>query len=154
MAYYFCISLFGLCFYQDIRYRGIHWLAFPLLFLSALWWQQDVQWINLLYNLAFIGGLMLLLTLYLSLREQRFVAITKGYFSWGDILFLLAVIPLFSPADFMLFFTAGTFVSLIIHALTMLVRKQESVPYAGYMALFTALALSFPEWITSLSSML
>lgn len=90
------IALLVICTYQDLRFRGIHWFVFPLLLggVIALRW-NELNAETLLYNTGFLLFLLLFLTLYLSLKEQRLVNITSGYFSWGDILFLCAMIPLF-----------------------------------------------------------
>jgi hypothetical protein len=44
----------------------------------------------------------------------------------------------------MLFFTVGTLLTVIVHLLARLIVKQnETIPFAGYMALFTGLYLLF-----------
>ena len=130
-------------FYQDIRFRGIQWFFFPLIMvLSILYnWEEFLDY-NL-YNLAFIAFCLGSLTLYLTIKEGRLVNITHGFFSWGDILILIALSPLFTFERFVLFFTVGTILTLILHLLTSLIVRQKTIPYAGYMALFTIAMLMF-----------
>lgn len=154
MALVACLILLGFCLYQDLRYRGIQWFLFPLLFAASLWWRTELLWLDIAWNLSILFALMLALTVYVSVKEQRWVAITKGYFSWGDILFLAVVTPLFDPVSFLIFFTAGTCLSLVLHLLASLLKRQETIPYAGYMSLIGALALLFPNWLNHLSSLL
>lgn len=147
MAIYLFIALLALCFYQDLRFRGIHWSIFPLLLGGSFWLNQSFDWWDVLNNCAFLSGTLLMLTLYLSLKEGRLVRITQGYFSWGDILFLLAMTPLFEFYGYLLFFTLGTCLSLILHLITSLIAKQKTVPYAGYMAAVCVFFLLFHEQI-------
>jgi hypothetical protein len=130
------IFVLVLCAYQDVRFRGIHWIVFPLLLCATIAMNlESISAITILYNAGFLIVLMLLLTLYLSLKMGRLVNITKGYFSWGDILFLVAMIPLFSFQWYILFFTIGTCLSLILHLIASMIKPQKTVPYAGYMAM-------------------
>jgi hypothetical protein len=134
--------------YQDVKLRAVHWVFFPLLAAAALCVQKwPLYWPVLLFNFTFLAGMLLLLTVYVSLRTGKLTDITQGYFSWGDILFLLAVIPLFPFTTYMLFFTCGTFLTLLIHLLVTQIKKQETVPYAGYMALIALVYVCFEESI-------
>lgn len=130
------ITILVLCVYQDVRYRGIHWFVFPLVLAGALmqnWSEFDL--IVLAYNIGFVVFLLLGLTLYLSLKEGKLINITNGYFSVGDILFLLALTPLFSIQWFVIFFTFGTIATLIFHLIASMIKPQKTIPYAGYMAI-------------------
>lgn len=151
MIYFAFIALLVMCTYQDLRFRGIHWFVFPLLLLGAIalrWNELDAT--TLVLNTGFLTFLLLGLTLYLSLKEQRFVNITKGYFALGDILFLIALIPLFSFEWFILFFTAGTILTLIFHVIASMIKPQKTIPYAGYMAIVGVGYLAFSEQLHQL----
>ncbi len=146
------IAILVLCFYQDIRFRGVHWLVFPLILggAIALNW-DDLNATMLLYNAGFLVFLLLGLTLYLSLKEQRLVNITKGYFSLGDILFLIAIIPLFTFQWFVIFFTFGTIITLVFHLIASMIKPQKTIPYAGYMAIVGIGYVTFTEQLQSLT---
>jgi hypothetical protein len=140
------LLLLATILYQDVKLRAVHWIFFPLLATAALCAQKwPLYWPVLLFNFTFLAGMLFLLTVYVSLRTGKITDITKGYFSWGDILFLLAVIPLFDFRSYMLFFTCGTFLALLIHLLATRMKAQPTVPYAGYMALITLVYLCFEE---------
>lgn len=145
------IAILVLCFYQDVRFRGIHWFVFPLILVGAIMlnW-NDLNPTTLLYNSGFLAVLLLGLTLYLSLKEHRLVNITKGYFSTGDILFLIAMLPLFNFQWFILFFTLGTVITLIFHLIAAMIKPQKTVPYAGYMALVGIGYVVFSDQLHSL----
>ena len=102
------------------------------------------------YNAGFLTVLLLGLTVYLSLKEQRLVNVTDGYFATGDILFLVAMIPLFSVQWYILFFTFGTIATLIFHLIASMVKPQKTVPYAGYMALVGIGYVAFSEQLQNL----
>ena len=124
--------------WQDVLYRAVYWVWYPVLFVVSVlvkWETMSVE--NWMYNSFFILLLMGTLTLYLTIRKGQLINITNGFFSWGDILMLVAVIPLFSPSAYMLYFTFGTLFVLLLHILAHIYRPQTTVPYAGYMSLST-----------------
>ncbi|MCH2224902.1 MAG: hypothetical protein MK066_09050 [Crocinitomicaceae bacterium] len=137
MEYFFIIALLIVCFYQDVKSRGIHWIIFPGLLAASIYMAKTyISVEQILYNLMYITFMLGALTIYLSIKKGRLTFPTDGYFAWGDILFLIAVTPLFSFQSFMLFFTIGTCVALIMHVLASIIKVQKSIPYAGYMAAF------------------
>ncbi len=144
MFFYTTIAFLLLCFIQDVKYRGIFWIVFPLLLASCvlLRW-ETLMWKDLIFNFLFLTATMLGLTFYLSIKLKKRILITNGHFSLGDILFLIAIIPLFSLDEYILFFTAGTIFTLLIHILINQVKKQQTIPYAGYMSIATILVLVF-----------
>lgn len=135
MLYILSIVLL-ISFYQDLRFRGIQWFIFPLILIFSIYHKWETLSIGTLYNALFVAFCLSGLTIYLSLKEGRIVNITKGFFSWGDILILLALCPLFSLEGYILFFTIGTILTLVIFLIVNIWVKSKTVPYAGYMALF------------------
>lgn len=136
--------------YQDLKYRSIHWITIPLLFISILWWQDFSipTLIETVKNLLFIIVIMFFLTIYVSFKNRSFQNITESYFGWGDILFLLAITPAFSNHVFMLFFIGCTILVLIISLILMkLIPAFEVIPYAGLFALILNGFLLFSTFI-------
>lgn len=155
MIFYILLIVFAIILFQDLKYRGIHWLLFPALLTASLFFSKENLSIEIaLYNLGFLLVLLLTLTLYLSLRNRKLIIVTKGFFSWGDILFLVAIIPLFDLQTYMLFFTAGTFLALILHLLASILKPQKTLPYAGYMAVAGILFIVFEHSIQKLTQFL
>jgi hypothetical protein len=145
------IAILVLCFYQDVRFRGVHWFVFPLVLAGAIalnW--VNLNWTTIAYNTGFLTVLLLGLTLYLTAKEQRLVNIIKGYFSMGDILFLVAMIPLFSFQWYILFFTFGTILTLVFHLIAATIKPQKTIPYAGYMALVGIAYVTFSDQLQNL----
>lgn len=145
------IAVLVLCFYQDVRFRGIHWVLFPLILAGAMalnW--ENLNWTTIAYNAGFLMVLLLGLTLYLSLKFEKWINITDGFFSIGDILFLVAIIPLFTFQWYVVFFTFGTMLTLVFHVVATVFKPQDSIPYAGYMALVGIAYATFSEQLQQL----
>lgn len=141
--------------FQDLKMRSVHWSLFPMLFTcSILIGIENIEIIQWGFSLLFLVTLMLSLTLYLTVRTGKLVNITNGFFSWGDILFLLAIIPVFDVSSFMLFFTFGTLLTLVLHVLSHLIKAQKTIPYAGYMALVSLFYVLFEPTLIYYKSML
>ncbi|MBD3639229.1 MAG: hypothetical protein HUJ25_17870 [Crocinitomicaceae bacterium] len=133
------IILLGLAFFQDNKGRSIHLLL--LIALGAvnilLFAQTTFSWNIVLLNALFTITVLVLLVLYLSLKEGRLVNIFKTHFGLGDLVFLLAITPLFSNRNFILFFITGIVFSGCTHVLmSQLKRTGETVPLAGYLAIY------------------
>jgi hypothetical protein len=136
--------------YQDVKHRAIHWLLLPLLFVCGLYLKfNELSFLSLVYNALFIILLMGTLLIYLRLRFGQFVNPLKNHFGIGDVLFLFAIIPFFAFPLFMPLFSVGTIFTLIIYLPGYLLKKQKTIPYAGYFALFLAIHLSLETWIPS-----
>jgi len=152
MIFYGLLILFSLVLLQDVKYRGVHWILFPLLLGACVVFNYEmVTLVQLAYNIVFLAVLMGALTLYLTFKNGRLINITDGYFSWGDILFLLAICPLFDLQEFMLFFTVGTCMSLLFHLLVNTFKQQKTLPYAGYMAILGMVYVLFQYQIEELT---
>lgn len=140
--------------YQDVRFRGVYWIFFPLLMIGAfIVRKNDLLWTEYGMSLAYLVSTLVLLTLYLSVRNGELTNFLKGYFSLGDVLFLIAVIPLFSFTQYILFFVISTLFTLVAHVIVLQFDKRKTIPYAGYASVPVILILIQPqllnlaEWI-------
>lgn len=153
--YLFILTLISLSIIviQDLKLRAVYWFLFPIIFgLGIIRLYPNISATSLLLNFGFLVTLMTLLTIYVSLRQQQLTNITKGFFNWGDILFLASIIPFFEFPIYVYFVTFGTIFCLICHLLVSLVKKQENIPFAGYLALLCIAFLSFEPPIIRLIS--
>jgi len=152
---YVIAIIFLLIFIQDIKHRGVHWVLFPILLVGCIYYSFENISINqVVYNFSFLVVLLSSLTIYLSIKERRIINISKGYFSWGDILFLVVIIPLFSFQMYMLFFIVGTILSLIFHLIASMISIQKTLPYAGYMSILGIVYLVFENRIQQITNYL
>ena len=141
--------------FQDLKLRSVHWSLFPMLLACSIILRiENIEIMQWGFSLLFLGTLMLSLTLYLTIKTGKLVNITNGFFSWGDVLFLLAIIPVFDVSMFILFFTFGTLLTLILHVLAHVIKVQKTIPYAGYMALVSIFYILFEPTIIHYKSFL
>jgi hypothetical protein len=147
--------ILAIIFFEDLLHREVHWILFPVLLASvSLTYIDEIQATQLLGSLALLTLLLGGLTIYLFVRKGSFVNPLDGYFSLGDVLFLIAVIPAFGTKSYLMFFIGGTIVSLLVYGVINLLKEQKTIPYAGYMALFTIPVLSFRSEFNQLIEMI
>lgn len=136
--------------YQDFKFRGVVWYLFPLLFICSLgiFFFGESRHIDLVQTFIFLIVVISLLFLYISLKEKKWTNIFKTHLGLGDVLFFVAILPLFNTSSFILFFTLGMFLSGIIHLILNRKKEGTTVPLAGYLALFV-FVLQVIEFISS-----
>ena len=138
------IALLALCAIMDLRSHQVHWKVFPGILAATIAVNWEFLYVeNILLSAAYLSVILLALMAYLILRNGKIVNLTKEWFAWGDILFLIAMIPLFSFQWYMAFFVIGTSLSLVFHLIRYFIKPQKKVPYAGYMAIVGILYLCF-----------
>lgn len=138
-----CLSyLLGLIFltiiYQDFKERAISAWTIPVMFLLGLYlaysnsiWEA---WF-LLFNLSFVGVQLLGVSLYFSIKHQQWINVTQNYLGLGDILFFLAITPLFAPLQFCCFFIVSLiFILLGAGVYHLIINKLKTIPLAGAMS--------------------
>jgi hypothetical protein len=144
---YFLGLVFLLIIYQDFKERAISAWTIPFLFLLSLYlaWTDDIwEACFLLYNLSFIGIQLLGVSLYFSIKHRQWINVTKDYLGLGDVLFFLAITPLFAPLQFCSFFIGSLLFILVgagIYHLS--INKLKTIPLAGAMSLCWLLYMAF-----------
>ena len=97
------------------------------------------------YDFLFIGIQLLLLWLYFSMKNKRFINITHQYLGLGDILFLMAITFYLSPVNYVLFYI-GSLIVVLLYTLTqqvLLKKVNPQIPLAGLQALLLCFILVF-----------
>jgi uncharacterized membrane protein YdjX (TVP38/TMEM64 family) len=89
-----------------------------------------------LKSLAFIGINFISIVAYFSIKKSKLQNPFKQYIGIGDLVFLIAVIPLFSFRNYMLFFISGMIFSLVLYAVFQNKGEQKTIPLAGYLSLY------------------
>lgn len=138
---YYALLLAGLVaiVIQDFKERAISIWTLPLVFFSG--WGVACQ--NEVCQLWFMGANMLFITLqwlgvslYFSFKHQTWVNITDRYLGLGDLLFFVAITPLFSPLHFCLFFIGALLVTLLFAGgYHYGIKPITTIPLAGAMSL-------------------
>ncbi|MFN8711807.1 MAG: hypothetical protein ACK5Z2_03060 [Bacteroidota bacterium] len=134
---------------QDVRHRAFVWWLLPLLLaaLLVLSLQQvtfQELWPSLLINFGFIGIQLLLLFLWFSLRERKWIKLIDTHIGLGDILLLTCLAAAFSPANFILFVVGGLIFSLCIVLVYRSINRKASplIPLAALLAVPMALCVA------------
>ncbi|MGH1338878.1 MAG: prepilin peptidase [Aureispira sp.] len=139
MGVYFLLGIgFTVIFFQDFRERAISLWTLPWIFLLGSYhaWSNWLwePWF-LLFNGAFVGVQLLGVSLYFSIKHRRWINITKQYLGLGDVLFFLALTPLFAPLQFCCFFLASLLLILLLASLYhWFVKPLKTIPLAGAMS--------------------
>jgi hypothetical protein len=139
---------------QDFGARSVYWVMFPMVLLLLLAEGLSRQHRSLtgiaqttLVNWAFLGLQFLMLSLYFSLKNRRWVNITKEMLGWGDILLLLCVALYLSVLNFLFFYIVSLIGSLLIWLSGQAIAKQKNnhIPLAGLQAVFLNIFLML-DW--------
>ncbi len=141
-------------FLQDWKYRQIH-VVLPITVLILSFYivrqKNDFFFTTSSYNVLFFLTTLGILTLYMSIRNKRFLNPFQNYFGLGDVLFYVAVAPLFLLQSYILFFIFSLIFALVLQVGLKKISKEKTVPLAGFAALFLCimivkdLMLNFPK---------
>lgn len=147
------ILLLGLIAWQDFRFRAVNWIFFPVFLLLAYFstasevgYQEAFLTTGI--NIGFLSINLLFVFLYLSIKNKTIINFTGDFFGWGDILFLVALAALVSPANFILFFIAS--LMLVCLLVLIIARLRNSIPLAGLQSVFL-LPVFVVNWFSSSS---
>lgn len=135
---------------QDFKAREIHWSVFPIL--ASLFIVEGVLSSSLadylegaLYNLVFLAIQGVVLIIYFLIKRNSPITIINTSVGLGDILFLLVLILAFSNINFIVFYTLGLLLTLIIWLIIrpLLSERKDAVPLTGFLSVFLAVVLIF-----------
>ena len=143
---------------EDFRRRMISWYLIPLLL--ALFILRSVHDItihetlfNFVMNAAFTTMQLLLLSLYFSIKEKKFVNIIDSWLGLGDVLLLYVLGAAFSPVNFLLFYIVSLVLTITGYTIykTLLQGKDSTIPLAGAVALALILCLCYQLMVSPVS---
>lgn len=147
------LALLLVVFIQDITYRSVYWIIFPLLvilFVSLRLAHQTVAEISQssLANSGFLLIQLFFVSLYFSLKKRSWVNITHELLGWGDILFLFTAACYLSILNFLFFYIISLIGVLLFWLIWQLVvnDKNRNIPLAGMQALVLILFLITDWW--------
>lgn len=136
-------------FYQDMRYRAVYWICFPILAFLLFGLKYSLTGLEngiteAGYGLLFLLIQLLLLWIYFSAKNRKLVNITNDYLGWGDILFLIVITFYLSPGNYILFYV-GSLILVLIYALFIRYSGERNsnkhIPLAGLQAILLALLM-------------
>lgn len=144
------ITVLLLISFQDLRSRSVYWFWFPILlglFLSADILEEHRSFSAIgqtsVVNCIFLVLQFLLLSLYFSVKNRRWVNIMTDLLGWGDVLLLLCIAFYLPVLNFLFFYIASLVVVLVIWFFWQVVSKGENkhIPLAGLQAMMFGLFL-------------
>ncbi len=129
--------------YEDLCFRKLDIRAGVILFIICII-NNNLSggfWIDLFYNMMFLFVLLVMLYFYFTVRDKSFKMPLKERLGIGDIVFFIAVTPLFYLKDFMLFFITGMLMSILQHLVFQRFMRTKTIPLAGFLANYLLLIL-------------
>lgn len=133
---------------EDFRNRMVHFAWYILLMIGILGYSLkriDLNAFmgNTILCFAFIAFLMLLLTLYFSIKEKKLVNLFSQYLGLGDMLFFIVTGFYFDIISYILFFIASLFISLLLTPIIFKFQgKENHIPLAGLQSVCFALYIT------------
>lgn len=129
--------------YQDIKERAVWWFLFPVLLISAGYLHlsnsiQEMFIIESLLNVLILSCILSISFLYVRLKMK--VSFFKSAFGIGDLFFFLILTVAFPTVAFIVILVFSLIFSLVLHLFVS--KKEQTVPLAGYSALFLILVYS------------
>jgi len=126
--------------FQDLKYRAIHVVLPMLLFIVAIirFFILGHPIFELLFTVFFLGLVMLGLFAYTAVKSKKISNPINSSIGLGDIIFFIAIIPLFFSTTYIYFFSTGMLFSIICHML-FTKNKAAHVPLAGYLSIYLIL---------------
>lgn len=131
-------------FFQDLKYRHIHVVLPVLIFAFCFYiFKNNTLFypMVLMYNILFVVLTLALLVFYMSIKNKTFMNPFQHYFGLGDLLFFLAITPLFLTENYILFFVFSMLFSVIMQLIFQKIMKIQTVPLAGFSAIFLVLVI-------------
>ncbi|KAF2342583.1 prepilin peptidase [Flavobacterium tistrianum] len=140
-----------LVFIQDWKFRKIH-VVLPLAIFAISFFLIPIKNYQLteivFYNTAFFLITLGFLTLYMSLKSKKFLNPFLHYFGLGDLLFYIAISPLFLLKNYILFFILSLVFAIAMQFGLKRIIKENTVPLAGFSALFLFIVLMKDYFLT------
>ncbi|WP_156309120.1 hypothetical protein [Sphingobacterium endophyticum] len=133
---------------EDFRNRMVHLAWYILLMIGILGcslkridFNAFIE--NTILCLAFIAFLMLLLTLYFSIKDKKLVNLFSQYLGLGDMLFFIVTGFYFDIISYILFFIASLLISLLLTPIIFKFQgKENHIPLAGLQSVCFALYIT------------
>ncbi len=141
--------------YQDLKSRAVYWFLIPLLIvlLGVLHYSNVLQihFLNaIMMNVGIIFAIISILYLYAILKIKK--SFFKEVFGIGDALFFLALAAAFPTFTFIVIFVFSLFFSLFLWLTFKNKSAHNTIPLAGYMALFLILVF-ITNWLTNATNL-
>lgn len=133
------LALFVIISIQDLKHRTIHvylLIGIAVLSITINYLEPLLNLYETLKNIGFLVCTSIGLMSYQTIRNKNMENPIDTSIGLGDILFFVAIAPLFQVHHYILFFILGLLLSIFLFVMTQKIRKHTTIPLAGYLALF------------------
>ncbi|QYJ68265.1 general secretion pathway protein [Flavobacterium litorale] len=137
----FIILIFLIIFYQDVKDRQVYWFLYPVLGIIAF----TINTINTNLIIASINtaiNTIIALTVLIVAKIYSDIILKKKFLNaaigMGDILMFLFLSATFATVSYSILLVFSLIFSLLMHLILKNKSTFNTVPLAGYMALFFA----------------
>jgi formate hydrogenlyase subunit 3/multisubunit Na+/H+ antiporter MnhD subunit len=138
---------------QDMLGRSVYWFLFPLLTIPLIIIRMQYQplsqlWQSTMINIGFLSIQLLILTAYFSLKNKKWINVTRQLVGWGDILFLISIAFYLSVFNYLFFYIASLIAVLSSWLIfkRVFTKRNEHIPLAGLQGLIFAVFLAADWW--------
>lgn len=138
VAYFMLLICFFTIFLQDWKYRRIHIVLPIMIFLISLYTTQintSISFEIVSYNSLFFLTTLSFLVIFMSVKNKHFLNPFQNYFGLGDLLFYIAISPLFQLKNYILFFIMSMIFAIVLQLGLKKIIKDNTIPLAGFSAI-------------------
>jgi hypothetical protein len=132
------LIIFSVISIQDFKYRAIHaylLLGIAIISLSINYLEPLLNIYDMLQSIGFLIITSIGFMSYQTVKNKQFSNPVDNTIGLGDILFFVAITPLFQVHNYVLFFVLGLLLSMLLFVMTKTLIKQKTIPLAGYLSL-------------------
>lgn len=94
-----------------------------------------------LMNALFFIIVLAFLIVYMSLKNKKIINPFANYFGLGDLLFYIAVTPLFVTYNYIVYFILSMVFAIVLQLSFKKMMKYDTIPLAGFSALLLLLIM-------------
>lgn len=132
-----------------MKHRAISWVLIPLALAGFVFKgmiSENIVLKDVLLNIAFVSIQLVLLTIYMSIKNKRLLNIVNTYLGLGDVLFFVVICAAFSTLNFIVFYLLSMIVTLtgVIAYNGFRKKKSVDIPLAGAMAVVLIVLMLIP----------
>lgn len=131
------VLVFVVIIFQDFKYRAIH--AFTLISISIAatilnYLEPTLHFFDMLQSIGFLIITSIAFMTYQTIKHKKVQNPIDESIGLGDLLFFIAITPLFQVHQYALFFIVGLLVSAVLFMVSKLRLKEQTIPLAGYLS--------------------
>lgn len=148
------VVFLGIVVFQDLKERQISWFLIPLLLCffcaKGLYLISSDQLLGYsLFNIGFITVQLLVLTVYMSIKNKKLTNIVNSYLGIGDVLFFIVICVAFSSINFIFFYVVSLIFTLggVIGYNILVKNAKKEIPLAGAMAIVMIALILINQWM-------